>query len=198
MKGAKELAEWLRKIKGFDAEEEKKWNEAAVYLDRLAAIDEAIPSEVGPIRARHENCILRSTPVYNIKAPEILSDLAEWADMNRGTLLAIIDRQAKEFLAGQLLWKEHMRQRDEMKAELATIRAELDRLNERLRMAQHGEAESLKMMGAETVRAQALAVENARLANEVGILTGGIAAYRSGSYTLTQVWENGDGKQVPR
>ncbi len=40
--------------------------------------------------------------------------------------------------------------------------------------------------------------ENATLFNSVRILTAGIAAYRSGSYTLVQVWENGDGKQVPR
>ena len=62
------------------------------------------------------------------------------------------------------------------------------------------------------VRAQvsALAQENARLINEVGeldaaareqrlraeVLARGIAAYRTGSFTLAQVWENEEGKAV--
>lgn len=56
----------------------------------------------------------------------------------------------------------------------------------------------------------ALAQENARLINEVGtldatareqrqraeVLARGVAAYRTGSYTLAQVWENEEGKAV--
>ena len=87
--------------------------------------------------------------------------------------------------------------------EVAALRAERDHLAT-TRMEASAEIDRLQ-----TERA-ALAQENARLTNEVGtldaiareqrqraeVLARGIAAYRSGSFTLAQVWENEEGKAV--
>ena len=92
---------------------------------------------------------------------------------------------------------------ERLKLEVAALRAERDHLAT-TRMEASAEIDRLQ-----TERA-ALAQENARLINEVGtldatareqrqraeVLARGIAAYRSGSFTLAQVWENEEGKAV--
>lgn len=119
----------------------------------------------------------------------------EWMN-KRAEFYAIIERVSKERDAARA-------EVERLKLEVAALRAERDHLAT-TRMEASAEIDRLQ-----TERA-ALAQENARLTNEVGtldaiareqrqraeVLARGIAAYRSGSFTLAQVWENEEGKAV--
>lgn len=150
MNRAKELADDIRNH-GYSGNPTHA-QEVATLLSRLAAIDSATSDEVEAVRKRHESCILRTYPVYDIKAVDVLSDVAEWADKNRATLLAIVQRQEYEAL-------ESCGAHEAKDLALSRAKANLARLTERLRTMQHGETEALKMMGAEKRRADEMTAQ---------------------------------------
>ena len=145
-------------------------------------------------------------------------DIASPAHRDRATLLAIVQRQAgeiaalkQEYFAATLAIEQTLHDTEQrsdaaraeverLKLEVAALRAERDHLAT-TRMEASAEIDRLQ-----TERA-ALAQENARLINEVGeldaaareqrlraeVLARGLAAYRTGSFTLAQVWENEEG-----
>jgi chromosome segregation ATPase len=245
MKGAKELADQCRdeaerQFGYFGAEERRSvLSDTIAHLDAKAAIDSAVPEEVGEIRQRAD-------------APIPLGGLTFREETQRkdlSKLLAIVQRQAGEMAA---LKQEHFaatlaieqtlheteQRSDAARAEVERLKADLQQTKDELSAAAHSArsyAEQMDMAIAdkeatreasdrwqrklhaeyavtEKLRAQvaALAQENARLINEVGeldatareqrqraeVLARGIAAYRTGSFTLAQVWENEEGKAV--
>lgn len=201
MNEAKELADKIRngvKDAAWCRVTNQTATDIAAHLDRLAAIDSAVPGDAKEIEYR-------------------------WGKSHGDicTLLAIVQRQVGEIAA---LKHEHFaatlaieqtlhdtEQRSDaaraeverLKLEVAALRAERDHLAT-TRMEASAEIDRLQ-----TERA-ALAQENARLANEVGtldatareqrqraeVLARGLAAYRSGGYTQGQLWENEEGKAV--
>lgn len=105
------------------------------HLDAKAAIDSAELGEVETIKSRFDG----GTAGENIL--QTVRDI--------GTLLAIVQRQEYEAL-------ESCGAHEEKALALSRANAEIVRLTERLRTMQHGEAEALKMMGAEKQRADRL------------------------------------------
>lgn len=131
---AKELADDIRNH-GYSGNPTHA-QEVATLLSCLAAIDSAVPGEVGEIAARCAagragDNILQA--VHDIKA-----------------LLAIVQRQEYEAL-------ESCGAHEAKDLALSRSQADLARLTERLRTMQHGETEALKMLGAEKRRADELA-----------------------------------------
>ena len=242
MNEAKELADKIRngvKDAAWCRVTNQTATDIAAHLDRLVAIDSAVPDVVPAIEAWHLRACGGDTD----------DDIASPAHRDRATLLAIVQRQVGEIAAlkhehfaatiaiEQTLHETEQRS-DAARAEVERLKADLQQTKDELSAAAHSArsyAEQMDMAIAdkdatreasdrwqrklhaeygvtEKMRAQvsALAQENARLINEVGLLDAtareqrqraevlarGIAAYRSGSFTLAQVWENEEGKAV--
>ena len=218
MNEAKELADKIRngvKDAAWCRVTNQTATDIAAHLDRLAAIDSATTGEVGQIDRVHR-AVESHRNVYGIQPRD-----AHDAHRDRGILLTIVQRQAgeiaalkQEYFAATLAIEQTLHDTEQrsdaaraeverLKLEVAALRAERDHLAT-TRMEASAEIDRLQ-----TERA-ALAQENARLINEVGeldaaareqrlraeVLARGIAAYRSGSFTLAQVWENEEGKAV--
>jgi len=222
MKGAKELAGIVRERMEHDGGYVPVFTEDAVdilaHLDRLAAIDSAVPGEVGEIAKHHDHCFIRGA-----KEPEN-GQLLAWyraakiADSHRATLLAIIQRGAvalRQTIRDELL--------DAARAEVERIQALVDEFKAASMLDVNGDPDGVTprlleghvtslQTEVERLRTEraTLAQENARMINEVGeldaaareqmqraeVLARGVAAYRTGSFTLAQVWENEEGKAV--
>lgn len=217
VKGAKELAEQARAMghrAGF-------YFEVLPHLDRLAAIDSAVPGEVGEVGEIAARC------EAGLAGDNILQAVRDIK-----VLLAIVQRQAGElnrvaetekWLAK---WKQVMAERVADQHEIERLqnvaehaRSEVDQLTERLRKLQHGEAEALKMMAAQKVAL--LAAETALDSSRAEVLrtmrdlptekqmadtiTLGIVAYRRHwdlQFRETALavieWEDTHGHLVPR
>ena len=214
MNEAKELADKIRngvKDAAWCRVTNQTATDIAAHLDRLVAIDSAVPDVVPAIEAWHLRACGGDTD----------DDIASPAHRDRATLLTIVQRQAgeiaalkQEYFAATLAIEQTLHDTEQrsdaaraeverLKLEVAALRAERDHLAT-TRMEASAEIDRLQ-----TERA-ALAQENARLINEVGeldaaareqrlraeVLARGLAAYRTGSFTLAQVWENEEGKAV--
>lgn len=122
---------------------------------RVVAIDSAGDGEVEAIAKRCSDVeVLSIDTEEKDKAFERSIFLAP---KDRATLLAIVQRQAGEIADMLRRPAESRALRAEIKRDAACV--EVERLTERLRMMHHGEAEALKMMGAEKLRADRLAAE---------------------------------------
>lgn len=229
MKGAKELADEVRDIAArqvgyvFADYARQMYEDIAAHLDRLSAIDSAVPGEVGGIQRAYE----------------------ESGENWTKELLAIVQRQAGEIEKQKRIAAENAQANQVACAGWDRANADLARLTDRLRTMQHGETEALKMMGAEKRRADELAAqletERAeftefrrrllRALKPVGIESGlldielvaaanteaaqtkqelaalrdlaetlakGISAYRWKSESVAAAWENEYGHTVPR
>lgn len=140
----------------------------------------------------------------------------EWMN-KRAEFYAIIERVSKERDAARAE-VERMKERDAQTVadglavlnKLTDVRCVLEKMREALSREEAAHLATLAELDEASAKAAALAQENARLINEVGtldatareqrqraeVLARGIAAYRSGSFTLAQVWENEEGKAV--
>jgi outer membrane murein-binding lipoprotein Lpp len=120
MKGAKELAEMLKRAADRYAEvcglslSQETARTIADHLDAKAAIDSAVPGEVGEIQQRADEAHLWDG------CPPARCDEAE---KDRATLLAIVQRQAGELI-------ETRRARDAANERLEAARAEVERLKD--------------------------------------------------------------------
>jgi hypothetical protein len=217
MKGAKELAEMLRARVGnaptFPELAMVRHADAlaiAAHLDRLAAIDSAVTGEVGDIAAAHAE-----------HRSHFRCDQMPDSIVRMDTLLVIVQRQAADLTAARA---EVERLKDRAAKDDAGVtihacppkgagimpccgRTPFEVMADR--MTTRPEFVNCDRVRLQTERA-ALAQENARLINEVGalaatareqrqraeVLARGIAAYRTGSFTFAQVWENEEGKAV--
>ena len=189
--------------------------EVETLLNRLHAIESAVPDNVREIRERH---VQRQAQVNRLGQCATIDQ----AHTDRATLLAIVQRQGLEASQHRAEIAEIAKSLDCSRAEVArqagdiakmaelvdevgkesvadvaeamrqrdAARAEVERLKERLAMMQHGEAEALKMMAAEKKRADVLAE--------------GIAAYRElvlgGDYVRCgcEDWERKHGHEVSK
>jgi hypothetical protein len=203
MKGAKELAEMLKRAADRYAEvcglslSQETARTIADHLDAKAAIDSAVPGEVGEIQQRADEAHLWDG------CPPARCDEAE---KDRATLLAIVQRQAGEMADLMRRPAESRALRAEIERDAA--RAEVERLKDRAakddagvtihacppkgagimpccgrtpfevmadRMTTRPEFVNCDRVRLQTERA-ALAQENARLINEVGELHAKLAA----------------------
>lgn len=155
MKGAKELAEMLRTEAGRCTEVHALVIgragalEIAAHLDAKAAIDSAVPGEVGEIIERHATM---QGALHHLGATNADTFPAIREHRDRGILLAIVQRHAGEMA---LVTAE----RDSARMDRRDLAAKVEQLTDRLRMMQHGEAEALKMIGSEKLMVDQLAAE---------------------------------------
>ena len=160
-----------------------------------------VQRQVGEIAAlKHEHFAATIAIEQTLHETEQRSDAAR-AEVER--LKADLQQTKDELSAAAHSARSYAEQMDMAIADKDATREASDRWQRKLH-AEYGVTEKMR------AQVSALAQENARLINEVGLLDAtareqrqraevlarGIAAYRSGSFTLAQVWENEEGKAV--
>ena len=157
-----------------------------------------VQRQVGEIAAlKHEHFAATIAIEQTLHETEQRSDAAR-AEVER--LKADLQQTKDELSAAAHSARSYAEQMDMAIADKDATREASDRWQRKLH-AEYGVTEKMR------AQVSALAQENARLINEVGLLDAtareqrqraevlarGIAAYRSGSFTLAQVWENEEG-----
>ena len=200
--------------------------EVLPHLDRLAAIDSAVPGEVGEIAARCEAGLAGDNILQAVRDIKVLLAIVQRQAGELNRAVEIIDEQIAETEKWLAKWKQVMAERVADQHEIERLqnvaehaRSEVDQLTERLRKLQHGEAEALKMMAAQKVAL--LAAETALDSSRAEVLrtmrdlptekqmadtiTLGIVAYRRHwdlQFRETALavieWEDTHGHLVPR
>lgn len=182
MKGAKELADTLREFCVIESQDDGV--AIIAHLDAKAAIDSAELGEVETIKSRFDGGMAGENILQTVR--------------DIGTLLAIVQRQAGEMIEKRRAHDATARHLEEACSMILKLRAEATEQRER---AAESELNARGQKGLADLAMQVVATRTQELMvaeERARVLANGVAAYRVGGYTAAQVWENGEGKSVPR